>query len=205
MVNTNIDTAVEPVFNFSNLRVLALADFKYDGCAPSACLTSLVWILKGSPRLEYLYLGRECRLGGLTLAGYFLEDMHGIPARMLETLCRQYQAAGGLPLRLKILRFRGEELSGPVGPNHYLRALTDWTYLEEIHIEADQETTWTGNPGFSESLEALEMVHPRHLPKLRKLTWPNNLGWVPKILVRKYKDGDLDLDYLGRLVLKFPE
>jgi hypothetical protein len=201
-VNFVLDIELPPVFNFPRLRVLALNNIQYDGRRPSPFLQNVAALLQGSPSLSHLELSLRHWIAGIGPDGQSMFIQHTVnnlpdgPHDALETLCRQYQEAGGTPLRLKTLTLGygfeiKDEVSlrhvGPLPRPHYLTLLTNLTSLEGLHLESLHYKDSSGivelgtNNGFS-LIAACVPPHNTQLPQLRKITWP----WKRGQLLRQF-------------------
>ena len=200
-VNLGLDIELPPVFNFPRLRVLTLNNIQYDGRRPSPFLQNVVALPEGSPSLSHLELSLRHWIAGIGPDGrsvfiqHTVNNLPGGPHDALGTLCRQYQEAGGKPLRLKTLTLGygfeiRDEISiyhnGPLPRSHYLTLLTNPAALEGLHIESLHHKDGTQmaelgtDNGFS-LIAARVPPHDTQLPQLRKITWP----WKRSQLLRQ--------------------
>ncbi|KAH6851084.1 hypothetical protein B0I37DRAFT_404770 [Chaetomium sp. MPI-CAGE-AT-0009] len=201
---------VRPVFNFPNLRVLALNNIQYDGRRPSPFLTNLVRILKGSPSLSHLELSLRHEIGGMSPHGDFVRRLYAPPDNpdgphnAMEVLCDRYHLAGGKPLNLKTLtlgygfEIRDEHpapnFNGPPARPHRLAQLTDLATLGGLHLQGIhykdglyiRELGW--QHGFSLLTNHLPWNPICSLPRLRKITWPWEQGRLLRLLWLLHRD-----------------
>lgn len=142
LVNLRVNAAIEPVFNYSTLRILSLTNIQHDGLARSPYLGQLVSLLKASPNLTHLELSARHQYGGFTSRGSFLaNDRRSYSdVSMLQALCILYEESGGQPLHIKGLKLgygsNPEWYDTDTTP--YLHALTDCAYLKELHLDNAQ-------------------------------------------------------------------
>jgi hypothetical protein len=187
-VNLRGPISSKSVFAFANLRVLSLTNLQYDAQLHSPFVAPLVAILKGAPNLFHLELSLRHQIGGLALAGDFVELMYGVlvvdqQRHFLKELCVRYKEAGGQPLQLQTLRLGyGCEILDDLGYNpiigpHYLSRLTHLHHLAELHFESLNHKDGTNLVSLGVFKGHLFLPWPYHpqvrlLSNLRKMTWP---------------------------------
>jgi hypothetical protein len=194
LLGPDLGILVSPFPTFPKLRSLSLTNLQYDCFPSSSLLEPLVWILRSARDLAHLELSMRHKLGGISLSGYFLENMYGAPNAQdhaLRSLCLRYKQVGGRPLRLKTLRLGygceiAQDIGNPFQP-HYLSDLTDFTCLTELHVESPNHKDGTylpplpGDHGFGLATSGFGWFGPG-MPNLRKLTWPweagTLMGWL---------------------------
>ncbi|KAH6613506.1 hypothetical protein F5144DRAFT_661740 [Chaetomium tenue] len=178
-VNFGLDINLAPVFNFTNLRVLALDNI----------------------HLSHLSLSLRHRPGGITPSGqsrpyYTINNLLNGPRDALGALCHQYRAADSQPLRLKTLTLGyGFEICddvsiqhvGPLPRPHPLESLTDLTALEGLHMDGlhRKEGSRIADLGQNHGYSLISARIPpgvNQLPQLRKLTWPWEKGRLLQLL-----------------------
>ncbi|KAK3297814.1 uncharacterized protein B0H64DRAFT_431669 [Chaetomium fimeti] len=199
-VNFGLDThtpIVPPVFNFPNLRVLALNNIQHDGRRPSVFLENVVSILKGSQNLSHLELSLRHEIGGMSPDGSFVRRLYGT----VEYPDGPNNAMEVLPLHLKTLtlgygfeiRDEASFIFPQQGP-HHLAWLTDLQTLEGLHLQGilDKDGSYirqlSGRHGFSLITTPPHILRPTRLPRLRKITWPWDQGDLLRLLWRSNSD-----------------
>lgn len=197
---------VIPVFNFSDLTILALHGLGPSRAAPPMApsypyLRPLVLVLKNAPQLRCLELSTvNYRVWGAYSdhEKYPWDDRNGgkelrLERDMMRMLCHAYKKAGGLPLQhLRYLRLGpGCLLESPRNgqpredlPHHYLSYLFKLSGLVELHLEYPLignsyiESFVEGQPWFVAAIYAARLlINVSHLPKLRKLSLPHKMWY----------------------------
>lgn len=100
-----------------------------------------------------------------------------------SSVCALSTKTGGKPLQLKALSLDYDQVLGAPGPDHDLRALTNWSCLRDLHV-LDRRAIDTLGAAY----EAFDIIRPVHLPNLRKLSWPGWKGLTIKLLALRLEE-----------------
>ncbi|KAK3683420.1 hypothetical protein B0T22DRAFT_247086 [Podospora appendiculata] len=177
-------TGTFPVLAFPNLATLDLAGTAF--CGPNSrerTIPQLAALLVASPNLKHLHLSGSVRVRSSDdPSPSFPPPGNRVPA-LFTKLCRAYKDASGQSLKLRFLKLGGGwefELDHQVERGHYpITELLDVACLEELHMDY-----WdmSSNSQFNSMISLVDYLrfHLGEVPRLRKLTLPKLVNYVPQ-------------------------